>query len=161
MFIYSIRASSLKLIGVIALTLALLVAVVGFGGGESVMAAGGGEISFGGVKTNDDRLAFIRQFGIEVEENPVEEADFNVPENLDRVIHGYNELQKKQNLDVTKYVGKRVTRYTYKVTNYNAEGEVYANLFIYRSKVIACDVCSASPDGFVVPMTLVEKNNLK
>jgi hypothetical protein len=77
------------------------------------------------------------------------------------VIQGYNELQKKQNLDVTKYVGKRVTRYTYKVTNYNSEGEVYANLFIYRSKVIACDVCSASPQGFVVPMTLVEKSNLK
>ena len=161
MFIYSIRASSLKLIGVIALTLVLLVTVVGFGGGESVMAAGSGEINFGGVKTNDDRLAFIRQFGLEVEENPTEESDFNVPENLDRVVQGYNELQKKQNLDITKYVGKRVTRYTYKVTNYNYDGEVYANLFVYRSKVIACDICSTANGGFVVPLTLVEKNNLK
>ena len=96
MFIYSIRASTVKLIGVIALTLVLLVAVVGFGGGESVMAAAGTEISFTGVKTNDDRLAFIRQFGIEVEENPIEESAFAVPENLDRVVQGYNEIQKRQ-----------------------------------------------------------------
>ena len=161
MFIYSIRASTVKLIGVIALTLVLLVAVVGFGGGESVMAAAGTEISFTGVKTNDDRLAFIRQFGIEVEENPIEESAFAVPENLDRVVQGYNEIQKRQNLDITKYTGKKITRYTYKVTNYNSEGEVYANLFIYRSNVIACDVCSSAGDGFVVPLTLVEKSNLK
>lgn len=160
MFIYSIRASTVKLIGVIALTLVLLGVTVGFGTGESVMAASG-EISFSGVKTNDDRLAFIRQFGIEVEESPIEESEFSVPEKLDRVIQGYNEIQKRQNLDISKYAGNRITRYTYKVTNYNYDGEVYANLFVYRSKVIACDVCSTASGGFVVPMTLVEKSNLK
>lgn len=162
MFIYSIRASTVKLFGVIILTLALLVAVVGFGGGETVMAsAAEGEINYGGIKTNEDRVAFIKSFGIQIEETPIEEEAFTMPENFDRVILGYNELQKKQGLDLSKYAGKKVTRYTYKVTNYENDGEVYANLFVYRSKIVACDVSSASPTGFVTPLTLVDKAKLK
>ena len=56
---------------------------------------------------------------------------------------------------------KKVTRYTYRVTNYKCEGEVYANLFIYRGKVVACDLTNADAGGFVIPMTLVERGNLK
>ena len=84
-----------------------------------------------------------------------------MPDNFDRVILGYNELQKKQGLDLSKYAKKKVTRYAYKVTNYDSEGEVYANLFIHRGKIIACDLSSVSPDGFVVPLTLVDKAKLK
>ena len=162
MFIYSIRASTVKLFGFVALTLLLIGVTLGFGGGEAVMAAASGQdINFSGIKTNEDRVDFIKGFGIEVESEPVEEEAFSVPENFDRVILGYNEIQKKQGLDLSKYTNKRVTRYTYKVTNYNSEGDVYANLFVYRSKIVACDVCSASPTGFVIPLTQVEKSKLK
>ena len=162
MFIYSIRASTVKLFGFVALTLLLIGVTLGFGGGETVMAAAGESgINFSGIKTNEDRVEFINGFGIKVESEPIEEEAFTMPENFDRVILGYNEIQKKQGLDLSKYANKRVTRYTYKVTNYNSEGDVYANLFVYRSKIVACDVCSASPTGFVVPLTQVEKNKLK
>lgn len=162
MFICSVRASTVKLFGFIALTLLLLGLTVGFGGGDAVAAAASESgINFSGMKTNEQRVAFIKNFGVMVEETPLEEEEFTMPENFDRVILGYNELQKKQNLDLTKYANKRVTRYTYKVTNYNSEGEVYVNLFIYRSKIVACDICSASPTGFVTPLTLVERENLK
>ncbi len=162
MFIYSIRASTVKLFGFVALTLLLIGVTLGFGGGEAVMAAAGESgINFSGIKTNEDRVEFINGFGINVESEPLEEEAFTMPENFDRVILGYNEIQKKQGLDLSKYANKRVTRYTYKVTNYNSEGDVYANLFVYRSKIVACDVCSASPTGFVVPLTQVEKSNLK
>ncbi len=161
MFIYSIRASTLKLLGVVALTLVLIVVAVSFGTGETAMAAADGEINFGGMKTNEDRVAFIEMFGVKVDKSPVSEEEFKMPENFDRVISGYNELQKQQNLDITKYKNKKVTRYTYKVTNYNSEGEVYVNLFVYRAKIVACDICSASPTGFVTPLTLVDKANLK
>ncbi len=161
MFIYSIRASTVKLIGIVALTLVLLVTAVVFGGGETVAAAADGEINFGGMKTNEDRVAFIESFGVKVEGTPIEEEAFTMPENFDRIIAGYNELQKRQNLDLTKYQNKKVTRYTYKVTNYADEGEVYVNLFVYRSKIVACDISSASPTGFVTPLTLIEKSKLK
>lgn len=162
MFIYSIRASTVKLFGFVALTLLLIGVTLGFGGGEAVMAAAGeSDINFSGIKTNEDRVEFINGFGIDVESEPMEEEAFTMPENFDRVILGYNEIQKKQGLDLSKYANKRVTRYTYKVTNYSSDGEVYANLFVYRSKIVACDVCSASPTGFVIPLTQVDKANLK
>ena len=162
MFIYSIRGSTVKLFGVMALAIVLLFGIALSGSANSVSASSSAtEIDFSGIKTNEDRVKFIENFGIKVEETPVEEEAFRMPENFDRVILGYNELQKKQGLDLSKYQKKRVTRYTYKVTNYDAESDVYANLFVFRGKIVACDICSANPDGFVIPLTLVEKSNLK
>ena len=62
---------------------------------------------------------------------------------------------------MSKYKNKKVTRYSYKVTNYGGEGEVMANLFVYRGKIVACDISSLSPDGFVIPLTQVERSKLK
>ncbi len=162
MFIYSIRGSTVKLFGVMALAIVLLFGIALSGSANSISASSSAtEIDFSGIKTNEDRVKFIENFGIKVDETPVEEEAFRMPENFDRVILGYNELQKKQGLDLSKYQKKRVTRYTYKVTNYDAEGDVYANLFVFRGKIVACDICSANPDGFVVPLTLVENSKLK
>ena len=59
-------------------------------------------------------------------------------------------MQKEQGLSLAPYKGKEVTRYTYKVTNYEGyEGEVYINLLVYRSKIIGGDVCSADSSGFI------------
>ena len=68
---------------------------------------------------------------------------------------------KKQGLDVTKYTRKRITRYTYEVTNFDADGKVYANLFVYKNRIIACDVSSLDGDGFVYPMTQIPEGLLK
>ena len=162
MFIYSIRASTVKLLGVMALVIVLLFGIAVSGNANTVSASSSAtEIDFSGIKTNEDRVRFIENFGIKVDASSVEEEAFRMPEDFDRVILGYNELQKKQGLDLSKYQKKRVTRYTYKVTNYDSEGDVYANLFVYRGKIVACDLCSASPDGFVIPLTLVERSKLK
>jgi hypothetical protein len=41
-------------------------------------------------------------------------------------------------------------RYTYEITNYEgAEGKVYANVIVYRNKVIGGDICSANANGFI------------
>lgn len=161
MFIYSVRAGTLKLFGFIALALVLTFGVVLIGTESAVTAGASGSIDFSGIKTNEDRVAFIEQFGIKVKDEPIEEVTFAIPENFDRVILGYNELQKKQGLDLSKYAKKRVTRYTYKVENYDYEGEVYANIFVWRSRIVGCDISSADPEGFVAPLTLVDKEKLK
>ncbi len=162
MFVYSIRSSTVKFFGVLLVALLAIVAIFLGGEGGAVSASSNAtEIDYSGIKTAEDRIAFIEQFGIEVDKNSESEESFKMPDSFDRVILGYNELQKKQGLDLSKYAKKRVTRYTYKVTNYDAEGEVYANLFIYRGKVVACDISSADPEGFLIPLTLVEKSNLK
>ncbi len=162
MFIYSVRASTVKM-GVLVLLLGVLIATLAFSGPSAAVSAWGTNTSvdFGGVKTKENRVEFMKNLGIEVDEGSEESQAFRMPENFDRVILGYNELQKKQGLDLSKYANKKVTRYTYKVTNYDFEGDVYANLFVYRSKIVACDICSADPEGFVTPMTLVSRDNLK
>ena len=161
MLIYSVRASTVRFFGFVLLTLAVLVGVVAFSGNDTALAANATEIDYSGIKSKEDRIAFIESFGILVDKESEEESTFSMPDNFDRVILGYNELQKKQGLNLSKYAKKRVTRYAYKVTNYKSEGEVFVNLFVYRSKIIACDVSSVEPDGFVVPLTLVDKSNLK
>ena len=162
MFIYSIRASTVKFVA-----LALLLAVIS--GGVAISADTGvvsavslaTEIDYSNIKTKENRIGFMKNFGISVDEASEEEESFLMPENFDRVILGYNELQKKQGLDLSKYQNKKVTRYSYKVTNYAGGGEVLANLFVYRGKIVACDISSLSPDGFVIPLTQVERAKLK
>lgn len=151
MFVYSVRASTVKFFAVIVLTLAVLAGVLIFGGiGGGAVSASSDVIDFGGIKTNDDRVRFIADFGVEVEEAPIETVDFSVPENFDRVIMGYNEIQRRQGLDLSRYKNKKVTRYTYLVKNYEGyDKEVHVNLIMYKNTVIACDVSSADPTGFV------------
>ena len=162
MFIYSIRASTVRFV---LLTLVLAVLVGGLaisGAAESVSAVSlATEIDYSGIKTKENRIAFMKNFGIEVDSDSESEQAFRMPEDFDRVIMGYNQLQLKQGLDLSKYKNKKVTLYSYKVTNYKGEGEVHANLFIHRGKIVACDISSLSPEGFVIPLTQVERSSLK
>ena len=86
---------------------------------------------------------------------------FRLPENFDRVISGYNQIQISQGLNLSKYARKRVTHYSYKVTNYKDGGEVLVNLLIYKNKIIACDISSAEENGFVLPLSEVGEDLLK
>lgn len=160
MFIYSFRASTLRFFAVVGLAAAALVALIVFvpayeGGSYPSGATDAAlKVNFDGIKTNEDRIGFLEQFGYTVSPDPVETVDVVVPSDFDRVFSGYNELQKAQGLDLAKYKGKNVTRYTYNVTNYPEDanpsgGKVWANLVIWRGKVIAGDICSADPAGFI------------
>ena len=162
MFIYSIRATTIKLVGIILLAVVIFTGLALSGNNNTVAAVSDAvEIDYSRIKTAEDRIEFIERFGISVDPESEESTAFRMPKDFDRVILGYNELQKKQGLDLSKYQNKKVTRYTYKVTNHLSDGEVFANLFIYRGKIVACDISSASPEGFVVPLTLVDTNMLK
>ena len=162
MFIYSIRATTVRFL---LLTLALAILVGGLaisGASDSVSAVSlATEIDYDGVKTKEKRIEFMRDFGIEVDESSEQEQAFRMPDSFDRVIAGYNQLQLKQGLDLSKYRNKKVTRYSYRVTNFKGDGEVVANLFIHRGRIVACDLSSLTPEGFVIPLTLVERESLK
>ena len=162
MFIYTVRASTLKFIMCICLCLVVLVALVAVGSQETVYAsASGSEINYGGMKDNEDRVAFIEGFGIKVKSEPVREDTFTMPDDFDRVISGYNQLQRSQGLDLTKYKRKRVTHYMYEVTNYDSEGTVYVNLIVYRNRIIAADIASAAEGGFVSSLVDFDTSKLK
>ena len=162
MFVCSVRASTLKFFALIAVTLAILITVLAVGEGDAVFASANGvEINYGNIKTKEDRIAFIEGFGLRVDAGSETEEAFAMPESLDRVLLGYNELQRSQGLDISKYLRKKVTHYSYRVTNYEAEGEVFVNLLIYKSRIIACDISSAESSGFVLPLTEIDKTKIK
>lgn len=158
MFIYSLRASTLKFFGIVGAALIALAVLIVFVPGDrpqtasTALAASAAPAAyrFDKVKTADDRVEFLRQFGWEVNPEPLEETEVTIPAEFDKVFAGYNELQKNQGLDLGKYKNKNVTRCTYAVTNYpNYDGRVLANLLIYRGKVIGGDICTADVNGFI------------
>ncbi len=156
MFVYSLRASTVKLVGVICVALTVLITLIAFVPTYSLSAPPSADAdaavhySYDKVKTAADAASFLKQFGWEVEETPVEEKTVTVPAEFDKIFSAYNEMQKEQGLNLSKYKNKDVTRYTFSVTNYQGyEGTVYANVLVYRNRVIGGDVCSADVTGFV------------
>ncbi len=155
MFIYSMRASTIKFCGVLCVALVALITLIAFVpayGSEAPDASTGQDVDYNyeKIKTNDDRIEFLSQFGWQVKPNAVAEEEVLIPEEFDKVFSGYNEIQRRQGLDLSKYKKKLVNRYTYEVTNYNGyEGTVYANILVYRNRVIGGDICSADISGFL------------
>ena len=111
----------------------------------------GGEVknySYDKIKSADDAAAFLSQFGWEVDKSKVESAEITIPDEFDKIFAGYNEIQKSQGLDLSKYKKKKMTRYTFVVSNYDGyDGKVYANVLVYRNKVVGGDICSAEITG--------------
>lgn len=148
MFVKTLRANTLKLIGITALSFMIVAALVIFVPTYKSTAAGG--VSYDKVYSNSDRVEFISGFGWQVEQTPVEEVTVSIPAEFDTVYLGYNDIQKAQGLNLARYKGKEVVRYTYEVTNYEGyDGKVYVNLLVYRNKVVGGDVCSADSSGFI------------
>ncbi len=160
MFVFSLSGKKIKLAGV-AFLACMAVALSVFilpdydnVGTAYVSAVTNEKISFGGIKSEDDRLEFIAAFGISVTGDPVEVVETKIPKEFDAVYNEYNGIQMAQGLDLAKYKGKRVKRYTYEVSNYPKDSQgmpsqVFLNLVIYKNKVIAGDLSSPDGEGFV------------
>ena len=156
MFIYSLRANTLKLVGVVCVALTVLIALIAFvptytsGVASQTAADQTASYSYDKVRSAGDAINFLAQFGWTVDADPAAVETVTIPAEFDKIYAAYNELQKSQGLDLSKYMGKDVTRYTFTVTNYpDYEGTVLANVLVYRNRVIGGDVCSADVTGFV------------
>lgn len=171
MFIYSFKASSMKFFAVICVALAALITLIAFVpayAGSEAENTGGMAVDipeaesgvavvyrYDKVKTADDAAAFLGQFGWLVDAGSAETCEVTIPAEFDKVFAGYNEMQKAQGLDLAKYKRKSVTRHTFTVTNYGdrvpsaPQGTVYANVLVYRGRVIGGDICSADVKGFI------------
>ena len=155
MFVCSLKASSLKFAGVIGIAVAALIALLILMPPTQDVSAGAilednGTINFEKIKTNENRLEFLSQFGWEAGKDAVEEVEVRIPSDFDKVMNAYNEVQKAQGLDLAKYKGKTATRYTYQITNYpDYDGTVYANIIVYKNRVIGGDICSSDVSGFI------------
>ena len=100
--------------------------------------------------TNDARVKVLTDLGWEVTASPAEATEVKIPRGSDEVFDRYNELQKSQGYDLSKYAGKKVMRYVYQVNNFpDAKEPVYATLLVYKDKIIGGDITDTTPGGRV------------
>jgi len=164
MFIYSLKASTLKFVAVVIISIGLLITLITVipSGGETVYAVAdpdqsNAKINYKNIKVNEDRVNFLKQFGWEVNPEPVEAVEILIPKEFDAVYKKYNEVQKAQSLNLEKFRNKSVKRYTYEIIDYPGHtGTVFANILVHKDRVIGGDICSAEINGF---MHGFDKNN--
>ncbi len=109
------------------------------------------------LRTPEGRQMFLSELGWEID--PASEACKNVriPETLEGILQQYNEMQKKQGYDLSRFCGEGCEQYTYTVTNYPAKDEtVLVTLYVQGKQIIAGDIHSTAMNGF---MHGIHKNN--
>lgn len=118
---------------------------------NTAAAAGSGEEAEETVSTlaltNEERIAYLQACGWEVDANSCVMQEVIIPSDFDETYQSYAELQARQGFDLEKLKGKRVKQITYTVTNYPEEGDVIAELLVYRGNIVAGDICSMKTDG--------------
>lgn len=156
MFIFTAKVNRRKLaigaVAAVALCGILVAAVTLLGGrGEAVSTSASPK----GVKTNEDRVAYLESYGWTVQPDPIAVEELLIPESFDETYDQYLALQSGQGFDLTKYQGKRVKRYAYTITNYpTGETGVQAGLLVYKNTVIGGEVLSSQIDGFIHGLAL-------
>ena len=102
------------------------------------------------LSANDGRVKFLTDFGWDVTTSPTESGRVRIPEESGEVFDRYNMLQKSQGYDLSKYAGKTVMRYVYRINNYPGATEpVYATVLVYKNQVIGGDVTNTAAKGHI------------
>ena len=101
------------------------------------------------AKTEKQRVAYLSQYGWEVESPALSEETVVIPRSFNKVFDNYNALQKQQGFDLSEYCGMEVKLYTYKVCNSSIGDEVVAMLYVFGGSVIGGDVHSTALDGYM------------
>ncbi len=150
MFLITAKLDKRKIIGgalVLVVLAAAAILLLGGGGGDAEPTA---NLS-ASVKTNSQRVSWLRSLGWEVSEDAIDQQTVTIPKDFSKTYADYNELQLSQGFDLRKFSGFEAVRYTYEIKNHpNTSDPVVADMIVYRGKVIAADVQSLSAkDGFM------------
>ena len=142
MFVLTAKVSKTKIAAIATIIIAVIVAVA------VLIASRGNGAPSREADTNEKRVAFLTGFGWEVNTQPLQTQAVTVPKKQSEVLSRYNELQKSQGYDLSKYAGETATRYVYEILNYpDATEPVYATLLVCDGKIIGGDVTNSAPEG--------------
>ena len=101
------------------------------------------------AETDEQRLTYLNELGWQVNSEPVETLDLQLPSPLGDTWADYALLQEQQNLPFSQFAGQTVRRYTYTVTNFpNVEKGVQVNLYVSNGQLIGGDVIATGKNGF-------------
>lgn len=153
MFIFSLKTSKRKIIvhtaviGLLAALAVILFLSLRTNDKQAVCPMGKYNLC---VKDNDDRMNFLAQFGWEASSEPTEVTTVTIPAEFNSTYEKYNDIQRNQGLDLTKYQEKTCTQYTYQILNYKDSPQgVRANILVLNDKVIGGDISSVLLNGFI------------
>ena len=150
MLIMTTKVDKRKLFLALAAVLAAIAALVLLLGGGNDSAPTAAVTTAPAADTNDARVKFLTDLGWDVTASPAESAEVKIPRGSDQVFDRYNELQKSQGYDLSKFAGKKVMRYVYQINNYpGAQEPVYATLLVYKDRIIGGDITDTTPGGKV------------
>lgn len=148
MLIMTAKMDKRKIILALAAVVVAIVLLLSLFGGKDQPA--GTDVTAILGDTNDARVKFLTDLGWDVTTAPKETMEVRIPREADEVFTRYNQLQKSQNFDLSKYAGKKVMRYVYQINNYpNAAQPVYATILVYKNQIIGGDITDTSPGGQV------------
>ena len=108
------------------------------------------------VSTEEKGADYLASLGWQVEMPAMNNETVLIPKTFTDVFEKYNALQQSQGFDLKEYAGKEVELYTYKVTNHESSDTVYAQLYVFKNKVIGGDIHSSSLDGFMCGLKKAE-----
>lgn len=161
MFVFSFKASSVKLICVICVCVIAAVGVIAFLPSKGAYLNVNKietpkELSSIDVRGEEGRLEYLSALGYAVSQSASEKTTEKIPEVFDASLESYNELQRSQGFDLKRFCGKKVTGYTYELTSLPdgrdmGSSKHLATIVVYKNKVVAADVCC--PDnGSIYPL---------
>ena len=145
MMVMTARVNFKKIILALAAAAALILALILLLGGNDTT-----QTAAPAPSANDGRVKFLTDFGWDVTTSPTESGRVRIPDGPSEVFDRYNILQKGQGYDLSKYAGKTVMRYVYKINNYPGATEpVYATLLVYKNQIIGGDVTDTAAKGHI------------
>lgn len=155
MVVMTAKVSKSKLIAIVCLLAAIvcITLVVISGNGSDKPAEPEADVS-----TNEGRIQWLASYSWTVDAQPADVQQVRIPAEADEVFSRYNELQKSQGYDLTRFAGKEITRYVYRIVNYAGTAEpVYAALLIHNGEVIGGDITVTGTPGCMHGFSMPEK----
>ena len=104
-----------KILFIIGLIALVIIGTIWLMGGSNDPAATTAVL---GAAINDQRVKYLRDFGWDVTNTPVETGQVKIPEESSEAFDRYCLLQKSNGFDLAPYAGKNVMRYVYQINNY-------------------------------------------
>lgn len=97
---------------------------------------------------SDEAVAyFAAQFSLELDELCRQQRVY-IPNTFDDTYTQYNNLQKRQGLDLERYKGRECTLYIYKLKDYKIDYEdTYITIIVYKGTVVGGHISTAEMDS--------------
>ena len=147
MFVWTLKFDKKKAVFIIAMAALILIGIILLAGIDRDGPKTSETVGRG--STEEGRTEYLSSMGWVVSSPAVSEENVVIPKEFSEVFSKYNELQQSQGFDLSKYSGKELKLYTYQVTNHESTDTVFAELYVYKGKIVGGDIHSAALDGFM------------